>query len=201
MKIGLTGGIASGKSTVAAMLQQRGARIIDADQLARDVVLPGEPALAAIREAFGDTVLTDEGTLNRPRLGELVFQQPDKLKQLENILHPVIRQRMREQIAEHEADNPSGLVVADIPLLFETGQESTYRDKGILVVYIPQELQVERLMARGAGMDREQAEKRVSLQMDIEEKRRRADWVIDNSGSIGDTERQVEQFLRSIGQL
>jgi len=199
MKIGLTGGIACGKSTVAAMLVERGAYLVDADKAAREVVLPGEPALASVVSRFGQAVLNEDGTLNRSALGAIVFSDTAKLRDLEAILHPAIRDRMWAQMNAYEAAHPGKLIVADIPLLYETGQHKLY--EGVLVVYIPRELQLKRLMEREPRLTEEQARKRINLQKDIEEKRRLADWVIDNSGSLEDTRRQADAFMRSLGQL
>ncbi|QAY66555.1 dephospho-CoA kinase [Paenibacillus protaetiae] len=194
MKIGLTGGIATGKSTIARMLVEQGAYLVDADQVAREVVLPGEPALEAIASLFGQAVLQEDGSLNRQALGSIVFQDRALLAKLESITHPAIRKRMQERIHSYLAQNPGGLAVADVPLLYETGQEALY--DGIMVAYVPEQLQLERLMARNA-MPKEEAQRRIRLQMDIEEKKRRADWVIDNSGSLEDTRRQLELFWTS----
>ncbi|WP_127496787.1 dephospho-CoA kinase [Paenibacillus glycanilyticus] len=196
MKIGLTGGIATGKSTVAAMLVERGAMLVDADQVAREVVMPGEPALEAVASAFGQAVIHTDGTLDRKALGGIVFNNRDLLAQLENILHPAIRNRMQKRIRQYEEQNPRQLVVADIPLLYETGQEKLY--DGVMVVYVPQALQLKRLMERN-GIAEEEAQRRIGLQMDIEQKRGRADWVIDNSGSLDETRRQVGDFWKSKG--
>ncbi|MFC4779639.1 dephospho-CoA kinase [Paenibacillus sp. GCM10023252] len=193
MRIGLTGGIASGKSTVGAMLAELGAFVVDADQSAREVVMPGRPALAAVASLFGQAVLASDGTLDRKALGEIVFHNPKRLKQLEEILHPAIRSHMQRQMLEYEEQHPEGLVVADIPLLYETGQYVNY--EGVLLAYVPRELQVKRLMDRNA-MPLEEAERRVALQMDIEEKKLQADWVIDNSGTLQGTREQVEAFYR-----
>lgn len=194
MIIGLTGGIASGKSTVARMLTERGAALVDADQVAREVVLPGEPALEAIASAFGQAVLHEDGALNREALGAIVFQDKEQLKRLEDITHPAIRQAMAERIRQYAEEDPGRLIVADVPLLYETNAENRY--EGVMVVYVPAPVQVDRLMQRN-GMPREEAERRVSLQMDIEEKRRRADWVIDNTGSQEQTEAQIHSFLNN----
>jgi dephospho-CoA kinase len=196
MIIGLTGGIACGKSTVAAMLVARGAFLVDADAVAREVVEPGEPALEAIASAFGQAVKKADGTLDRKKLGAIVFEDRDKLRQLEAILHPAIRARMKARIDAYAQANPGKLAVADVPLLFETGQASAY--EGVLVVYVPRAVQIERLMRRD-GIDEEKAKQRIALQMDIEEKRKRATWVIDNSGTVEQTEQQVERFWRSLG--
>lgn len=196
MIVGLTGGIACGKSTVSAMLSARGAKIVDADQVAREVVLPGKPALAQITAVFGQAVLNADGTMNRGELGKIVFGNREKLDELEGILHPAIRATMWSRMNAFELESPGGLIVADIPLLYETGQASLY--KGVIVVYIPRHLQMERLMARNS-MTAEQAEQRIGLQMDIEEKKKLADFVIDNSGSLENTEAQIEQFWREQG--
>jgi dephospho-CoA kinase len=198
MKIGLTGGIACGKSTVAAMLVRSGALLVDADQVAREVVLPGEPALDKVAARFGQAVLHADGTLNRAALGTLVFSDADKLRDLESILHPAIRGRMWDRMNRYEAEDPSRIVFADIPLLYETGQHKLY--EGVLVIYVPRELQLERLMLRDPSLTREQAIRRITLQKDIEEKKRLADWVIDNSGTLEQTERQVSDFMRSLRQ-
>jgi dephospho-CoA kinase len=198
MIIGLTGGIASGKSTIAGLLVQRGALLVDADQVAREVVQPGEPALAAIVFSFGQAVLAEDGSLDRKALGSIVFADKDKLAELEAITHPAIRTRMQQRIHEYAAQWPERLVVADIPLLYETKQQHLY--EGIMVAYVPAALQLERLMKRN-GLDAAEGERRILLQMDIEEKRRQADWVIDNSGTLKDTERQIAEFWESQGLL
>jgi dephospho-CoA kinase len=198
MIIGLTGGIASGKSTIAQLLAHRGALLVDADQVAREVVQPGEPALEAIASSFGQAVLQADGSLNRSALGAIVFQDKASLAKLESITHPAIRQRMQHRIHTYAEQNPGALVVADVPLLYETNQQALY--EGIMVVYVPEKIQLTRLMERNQ-MDEAEAKRRISLQMDIEEKRRRADWVIDNSGPLADTERQIDDFWRSQGIL
>jgi dephospho-CoA kinase len=196
MKLGLTGGIACGKSTVSAMLAERGAKIVDADQTAREVVLPGEAALEAIVAVFGQAVLNEDGTMNRSALGSIVFSDPQRLTQLEAILHPAIRTRMWGRINAYEQEDPNQLIVADIPLLYETGQASLYDE--IMVVYVPREIQIERLMSRNS-ITAEQAEQRIALQMDIEEKRQLANYVIDNSGTLEQTVLQVERFWHEQG--
>lgn len=194
MIIGLTGGIASGKSTVAEMLLERGARLVDADAVAREIVRPGEPALEAIASCFGQAILLDDGTLNRKALGEIVFRDARKLEQLESITHPAIRKRMWDKIRLYDNELPKRLIVADIPLLFETKQEQLY--EGVLVVYVPFEVQLSRLMKRN-GMDEEEARRRIGLQMDMEEKRQRGNWIIDNSGTLADTAKQVQLFMEN----
>jgi len=196
MIIGLTGGIASGKSTIANLLVERGALLVDADQVAREVVLPGEPALEAIASTFGQAVLGTDGSLNRKALGEIVFRDKESLAKLEAITHPAIRTRMQQTIHTYAEQFPERLVVADVPLLYETKQEHLY--EGILVVYVPAEVQKKRLMERN-NFPEEEASRRVALQMDIEQKRLKADWVIDNSGSLEETKRQLDEFWKSKG--
>lgn len=196
MILGLTGGIACGKSTVARMLVSRGARLVDADQIAREVVLPGSPALDEIASRFGPGVIQADGTLHRKKLGEIIFRDPEARKALESITHPRIRAIMRERMERYHREHPSGLVVVDVPLLYESGLDKMFEE--VMVVYIPQELQIERLMQRD-GLSREQAESRIRSQMPIEEKKRRADYVIDNSGDLAETEAQVEEFWQRKG--
>lgn len=192
MNIGLTGGIATGKSTVSSMLTHRGAALVDADQIAREVVLPGEPALLEIAQHFGQAVMQDDGSLNRKALGKIVFADPAKRKQLENILHPRIRSLMLSRMEALEAENPHRLVVVDIPLLYESDLSHYFEQ--VLLVYVPPEVQLERLMKRD-GLTEEEALQRIQNQMPIEKKKRLADIVIDNSGTIEETEKQVEAFL------
>ncbi|RCW43448.1 dephospho-CoA kinase [Paenibacillus prosopidis] len=194
MKIGLTGGIASGKSTVAHILVERGALLVDADQVAREVVFPGEPALEAIASTFGQAVINLDGSLNRKALGEIVFRDKAALEQLEAITHPAIRQQMQQRIHTFEEQFPERLVVADVPLLYETKQQKLY--DGVMVVYVPAGVQCVRLMERNS-LTEEEAKRRISLQMDIEQKRSLADWVIDNSGSLDETKRQIDHFWKS----
>lgn len=196
MNIGLTGGIASGKSTVSAYLVAMGAVLIDADQIAREVVLPGTPALNKIEQLFGTEVITEEGTLNRKKLGELVFANESSRKLLEGILHPEIRKIMNQRMNQLEADNPRRLVVVDVPLLYESGLASMF-DK-VMLVYVPREIQLERLMNRD-GLSRGQAEARLEAQMPIEQKVQLADFVIDNSGTLEETGAQLQQFWREKG--
>jgi dephospho-CoA kinase len=196
VNIGLTGGIATGKSTVAKMLVQRGAMLIDLDQIAREVVAPGQPALAQIAERFGQAILQPDGSLDRKRLGAIVFADEERRKELEQITHPAIRSVMKTRMQEYERDHPDKLVVVDVPLLFESGLSPMY-DR-VVVVYVPRSEQLRRLMERDK-LTREDAEKRLNAQMDIEQKKRLADVVIDNSGSLEETERQIEQLWRDLG--
>jgi len=196
MNIGLTGGIASGKSTVARMLVESGAALVDADRIAREIVEPGQPPLAQIVERFGQAVLHEDGTLNRKKLGEIVFADEAKRKALEAITHPAIRAVMRERMDKLQREAPKRLVVVDVPLLYESGLQSLFEE--VMVVYVPRSLQLERLMKRD-GLSKADAERRLNAQMDIEEKKRLADIVIDNSGSLEDTALQLERFRKAKG--
>ncbi|MGG1312072.1 MULTISPECIES: dephospho-CoA kinase [Cohnella] len=196
MNIGLTGGIASGKSTVARMLVESGAALVDADRIAREIVEPGQPSLAQIVERFGQAVLHEDGTLNRKKLGEIVFADEAKRKALEAITHPAIRAVMRERMDKLQREAPKRLVVVDVPLLYESGLQSLFEE--VMVVYVPRSVQLERLMKRD-GLSKADAERRLNAQMDIEEKKRLADIVIDNSGSLEDTALQLERFRKAKG--
>jgi len=191
--IGLTGGVATGKSTVVRRLKELGAAVIDADQLAREVVEPGEPALEEIRQRFGPEVIGEDGQLDRARLARIVFEDEEARKALEAIVHPRIRSRMRAKIEEFKAQGEP-VVVCDIPLLFETGVALDWVDRTV-VVYAPKEVQLQRLMARN-GLTLEEAERRIAAQMPTEEKARRADAVIDNSRGLDETFRQVDALWK-----
>lgn len=196
MNMGLTGGIATGKSSVSAFLASKGALIIDADVIAREVMLPGHPVLAATVQRFGQAILHEDGTLDRKKLGSIVFGNPEERKALEAITHPAIRQEMRERAAAYRMEYPDKLVVSDIPLLYESGLENGFDE--VMVIYVPRSVQKERLMIRD-GLTSEQADARLGAQMDIELKKQRADIVIDNSGSWPETEKQLAAFWHRKG--
>jgi dephospho-CoA kinase len=189
--IGLTGGIACGKSTVAQMLVSRGAHLVDADLIAREVVLPGSPVLDQVALYFGQDVIQVDGSLHRKKLGEIIFGDESAKKALESILHPPIREIMWERMNRLDQEKPQGLVAVDIPLMYESGLDTKFKE--IMVVYIPRELQLKRLIARD-GISDEQAESRLNSQWPIEEKKDRADIVIDNSGTLEQTEAQISEF-------
>lgn len=194
--IGLTGGIATGKSTVARFFSARGIPVIDADQLARDAVLPGSPALMEVVALFGRAVLTDDGELDRKRLGALIFSDAKKRRQLESILHPAIRKLADEQIALAAAAGHQRLIYM-APLLIEAG--ATSRVETIWVVTLRPEIQLERLMRRD-GISKEQAEQIIGSQMALSEKERYGAVVIDNSGSEKETQNALETaWAKEIG--
>lgn len=193
MNIGLTGGIACGKSTVADSLVRRGALLIDADRIAREVVVPGSPALALIARRFGQAVIAEDGSLLRKKLGDIIFADEAARKDLEAILHPAIRREMIARMEQAERERPERLVVVDVPLLYESGLTAMFDE--VMVVYVPESTQLQRLMARD-GTSEEQARSRIAAQMPIERKKELADVVIDNSGTPGETELQLDAFWR-----
>lgn len=192
MRIGLTGGIASGKSTVSAAFRALGAQIVDADEVARAVVAPGSPGLAALVRAFGPEILC-EGQLDRARLGQRVFGDPQARQTLEAITHPLIA---AESTARLEAAQASGapLVIYDAALLVESGRAEAFRP--LVVVTLPPELQRARLMARD-GLSAAQAQARLDAQLPLHEKAALADHLIDNSGPPEQTVAQVRALWRT----
>lgn len=196
MNIGLTGSIATGKSTVSSMLVDLGAVLIDADQIAREVVLPGSPVLFEVAQRFGQAVLLEDGSLHRKKLGEFIFADSTARKDLEQILHPPIRAIMKERMKQLEQEQPENLVVVDVPLLFESQLGHLFSK--VMVVYVPESVQITRLMQRD-DLTQEQAAARIATQMSIEEKKRLADIVIDNSGSHIETKTQVNEFWQRKG--
>jgi dephospho-CoA kinase len=186
--VGLTGGIASGKSTVSRQLAELGCRIIDADVLAREVVAPGEPALEAIVAAFGRDVLKPDGTLDRPGLGRVVFADAARRKALEAIVHPAVQARRQAALAALAAEGFAGLVVQDVALLIEVGGDA-HVDR-VVVVYAEPAVQRERLVRRD-GLDPAEAERRIAAQMPLADKVRHAHYVIDNSDRPEETAAQV----------
>jgi dephospho-CoA kinase len=191
--IGLTGGIATGKSTVAGMLRELGATVIDADEAARAVVEPGTAGLAAVVEAFGPDVLEGK-RLDRARLGQLVFRDAGARRKLEAITHPLVRQWMAERQQE-ASERGEPRVVLDIPLLFENGLEVGM--DAVVLVYAPPEVQLDRLVRRN-GFSQEEARRRLSAQMPIDDKVARATYVIDNGGSLAATRAQTGAVWKQI---
>ena len=187
LRIGLTGGIGSGKSTVSGLLAERGAVVVDADRIAREVVEPGSPGLAAVVEAFGPQVLTPDGALDRPALAAVVFADPEARARLDGIVHPLVRHRTAELVAAAPAD---AVVVNDVPLLVETGQAASY--DLVLVVEADPETRVARLVQR--GLTAEDARARIAAQATDEQRRAVADVVLDNSGTPEELADQVDRF-------
>ncbi|MEP9380845.1 dephospho-CoA kinase [Nocardioides sp. KR10-350] len=196
MRIGLTGGIASGKSTVSSILSELGAVVVDADRLAREVVAKGTPGLVQVVEAFGPDVLTSTGEMDRPKVGAIVFADEGKRKVLEGIIHPLVRARGAEL---EEQAGPDAIVVHDIPLLVETGQADRF--DAVIVVDAPTEAQVQRL-ARDRGMSEDEARARIGAQATREQRRAAADrpggYVIDNTGTLEDLRHRVTEVFESL---
>lgn len=195
-RFGLTGGIATGKSTVSRMLRALGEVVLDADALAREVVEPGQPALTAIAARFPG-VLTPEGRLDRPQLAARVFAHPEERAALNAIIHPRIHERVEAAMAEHEGRG-AARVIYDAPLLIENRLHETL--DGVVLVVAPLELQLTRLRARD-GLTEDEARARIAAQLPLDEKRRHATWIIDNGASLDDTRRQVEAALAAMRQM
>ena len=192
MRVGLTGGVASGKSTVSAMLAELGAVVIDADLLAREVVAPGTDGLAAVVEEFGPEVLGPDGALDRARLGALVFADPGRRRALEAIIHP----RVRARAAEIEAAAPAdAVVVHDIPLLTETGQAASF--DAVVVVDVPTEVQLDR-MVRIRRMSEEDARARIAAQAARDDRLAVATYVVQNTGSLDELGVRVQEVYRAL---
>ena len=191
----LTGGIATGKSHCLARFVALGVPVIDADVLARDAVAPGSAGLKAVTERFGPHLLKDDGTLDRAALGTIVFGDRTARAQLESIIHPEVRRRIREWFAQLPLD--VGVAIADIPLLFETGQEHEF-DRVIVAACDPS-VQIRRVIARD-GLSEDEARKRLAAQWPIDEKAARADYVIRTDGTFAETDAQVSRVLEALKQ-
>jgi dephospho-CoA kinase len=194
LRVGLTGGIGCGKSTVAAMMRALGCHVIEADPLAHKLIEPGQPAFQEVVRAFGSEILNADGRVNRSLLGAIVFGDMDKLLRLNAIVHPRVLKEMERIFSEYAVANPAGVGVVEAALLLEAGYEK-HLDR-LVVVWCRPEQQMERMLAR--GLSREQIEQRLAAQMPLEEKRRRGDDVVDCSVSLEDTQRQV---VRLVAQL
>jgi dephospho-CoA kinase len=196
LRIGLTGGIGSGKSTVSGLLAARGAVVIDADRIAREVVEPGTPGLAAVAEAFGEQVLRPDGSLDRAALAAIVFADSAARGRLDGIVHPLVRARSAELAAAVPAD---AVVVHDVPLLVETGRTGSY--DVVLVVQADPEVRVRRLVRR--GLSEGDARARIAAQATDEQRRAVADVVLDNNGTEEELAAQVDRFwaerVRAVG--
>lgn len=195
LKIGLTGSIASGKSTIARMFAVLGVHIIDTDVIARQVVAPGSSGLAKLTAEFGEHLHNDDGSLNRQLLGELIFADQGKRQRLNDILHPLIMSVAGEEMRKYGRQYPDGMVMVDVPLLIEANLLSWFDQ--IILVYIPVTVQLERLKVRD-GINEETAQLKMSSQMSPEEKRKYADFVIDNSSSLAASRTQVKNIFHCL---
>lgn len=198
LKVGLTGGIASGKSTVAGLLRARGCPVIDADRLAHSLIAPGQPAHGEIMREFGRNVLAADGSVDRGKMAAVVFADRTRLARLNEIVHPRVIAVCEAEFARLSQEQPGGVAIVEAALLVEAGY---YRqlDK-LIVTWCRPEQQLERLLAKGR-LSREQAEQRLAAQMPPEEKRTHADFVIDTSGTLASVEKQVGSVLEELQRL
>jgi dephospho-CoA kinase len=189
--VGVTGGIGAGKSTVADRLAERGAVVIDADQISRSLVEPGSPILADLVAEFGPEILREDGTLNRAQLAAKAFADPALTQRLNAIMHPAIQQAAADHIAQSTAE----VVVYDMPLLFETGQQALVDT--VVVVDVPVDLQIDRAVHQ-RGLSKDDVERRMAVQVDRETRLQGADFVIDNSGPVSETLTQVDEVWEAL---
>jgi dephospho-CoA kinase len=195
---GLTGGIASGKSTVARFLEALGAKVIDADGVGRELLQPSNPVHHKVVSHFGQEILKPSGEIDRARLGSMAFADPQRLRELTSIVHPSLIARVEELAKELRFRHPRAVIVVDAALIYEAGVADRFAK--ILVAWCRPEQQIERLMAK-TGLSRQDALRRMASQTPAEEKRRRADYVIDCSGSLEETQAQVEALYPEIERL
>jgi dephospho-CoA kinase len=196
--VGLTGGVASGKTTVSQILTKEGAYLIDADQIARDLVHPHTPAWNELTKVFGKEILQEDGSIHRKRLAGKVFSDPEQRNLLNQILHPRIRAEMNKRVKEIGEKDPNAIIVIDAALLIELGYHQAM-DK-VIVVSATERQQIERLKKRD-GMDQEEAQKVLSSQMALEEKMKVADFVICNERSIEETKRKVREVFQELKRI
>ncbi len=192
--IGLTGGIGTGKSTVARLFREKGIPVIDLDRIVRDLQKPGKDVYKQIVEVFGREILLKDGTLDRKKLGEIVFADPEKRETLNRIVHPAVLEKLKDLLFKYQASGEE-LVIVEVPLLYELKLENLFDD--VILVYAPEEVQLKRVMERDQ-LSRQEAMNRIKSQIPIEEKKRRATIVIDNSGSLEDTREQFERIYRQL---
>ena len=196
--LGVTGGIATGKTTVVRMLEELGAPVIDFDLIAREVVEPGEPALKDIVGYFGEEILLKDGRLDREKLSGIVFQEVEKRRILESFTHPRIYEASERQVKKIVEKDPNAIIQLDIPLLIE--QNLQHMVHKVLVVYIPREKQIARLIERD-GISREGAVDRLGAQLPIDEKLGKADFVINNEKTLEETKRQVDDLWKALKDI
>ncbi len=195
LKVGLTGGIASGKSTISRLFERHGCVVIDADRLVSDLYRPGQPGHAAIVREYGSGILDAGGNIDRAHLSEVAFQDQASIARLNSLIHPLVIAEEARRAGAAESESPAGVIyVVEATLLLEAGGRTRY-DR-IVVVDLPPELQLERAIAR--GMREEDVLRRMSHQMPREERLRHADFILDNRGSLDDAERQVEEIMKRL---
>jgi dephospho-CoA kinase len=198
LKVGLTGGIGAGKSTVGRMFGELGCRVIDSDLITRKLFAAGDPVNQAVAAAFGPSVVAFDGSIDRRVLGELVFKNPELRQQLNSLVHPAINQRQADWLAKIAAEDPHSIGIVEAALIIEVGNHKNY-DK-IIVVKCAPDVQRKRLRER-SGLTPQQIESRIASQMPLEEKLKVADFVIDNSADPGTTRQQVQEVYRQLRPL
>ncbi|MGW8208858.1 MAG: dephospho-CoA kinase [Syntrophobacteria bacterium] len=195
LKVGLTGGIASGKSTVSRIFASFGAKVLDADEVAREVLLPGQPAWTKLRRAFGQEFFHPDGTVKRKQLRKLVFADPEKRSQLNAIVHPEVMKEINRRSEILSSSVQTGVLLVDVPLLLEVGVANRF-DK-VVVVYVSKSVQINRLQQRD-GISEEEAKQALKAQMALSKKVEQADYVIDNSGTLEETQAQVQRVWQEL---
>jgi dephospho-CoA kinase len=195
LKVGLTGGIASGKSTVSRIFASFGAKVLDADEVAREVLLPGQPAWTKLRRAFGQEFFHSDGTVKRKQLRKLVFADPEKRSQLNAIVHPEVMKEINRRSEILSSSVQTGVLLVDVPLLLEV--EVANRFDKVVVVYVSKSVQVNRLQQRD-GISEEEAKQALKAQMALSKKVEQADYVIDNSGTLEETQAQVQRVWQEL---
>ena len=198
LKVGLTGGIASGKSTVSKIFASFGAKVLDADEVAREVLLPGQPAWKRLRRAFGQEFFHPDGTVKRKQLRKLIFADPEKRSQLNAIVHPEVMKEINRRSEILSSSVQTGVLLVDVPLLLEVGVANRF-DK-VVVVYVSKSVQINRLQQRD-GISEEEAKQALTVQMPLSKKVEQADYVIDNSGTLEETLAQVEKVWEELLEL
>jgi dephospho-CoA kinase len=194
---GLTGGIATGTSTVAQMFRELGAIVIDADQIAREVVAPGSETLQKIAGHFGPKVIAKDGTLERKKLADIIYKDEAARRRLNALIHPLVRARILREIERLRDEQPDAILVVDLPLLLDTTGPDAYELDGVIVVSTDRATQLSRLRTRDR-LSQEDAERRLAAQRPVAEKAEDADWVIDNSGTPEETHRQVDMLWEEL---
>lgn len=192
---GLTGGIASGKSTVLDLFRQNGCVVYDADKVARDIVKPGTDGLSQVIQTFGSEILFSDGSLNRKKLGSIVFNDKSQLKRLTDITGPLIRKQILHIIKQVRESSDKKIVIFEIQLLFESNYQDYF--DGIISIYVPEEIQLDRLMERDR-ISKEDALNKINSQMSMEEKKSRADLVIDNSGNLNILKTEIYNLIKKL---
>ena len=198
LRVGLTGGIASGKSAVAKTFARLGAKVLDADEIAREVVQPGQPAWTKLRQAFSEEFFHPDGRLRRSKLRKLVFADPSKRRELNAIVHPEVMREINRRTEQSSPAVQDAVVVVDVPLLLEVGM--AHRFDKVIVVYVSEKVQIRRLKERD-GISEAEAKQALNAQIPLSSKLEQADYVIDNSGSPEETRRQVEKVWQELVDL